>query len=227
VRGSRRLADHVSWTQFHPSSDRPAVQSWSATPHISLRRAPAQAVSWAFVPTGQQGVKRSYYDRVEGSSYLSAGADNCRSWCVRRRPVRAHAGHAEVGAVAQHGEQDAAEPVSHGYHRGLVTAPRADLAGGVPGTCEAADLGEERQRSKVHLKRVTKLKRPAISGKRSWLLERGGSKTHELRPFTSLAQLLAILGKRDEARSRLSEIYGWFTEGLQDGRSERRQGAPR
>ncbi len=29
-----------------------------------------------------------------------------------------------------------------------------------------------------------------------------------------LAQLLASLGKRDEARTMLAEIYGWFTEGF-------------
>jgi hypothetical protein len=36
----------------------------------------------------------------------------------------AGAGHAEVGTVAQHGEQDAAEPMGHGYHCGLVAEPR-------------------------------------------------------------------------------------------------------
>jgi predicted ATPase len=30
----------------------------------------------------------------------------------------------------------------------------------------------------------------------------------------SLARLLARQGRRDEARTMLGEIYGWFTEGL-------------
>ncbi|MGH9842779.1 MAG: protein kinase domain-containing protein [Blastocatellia bacterium] len=36
----------------------------------------------------------------------------------------------------------------------------------------------------------------------------------ELRAATSLARLLARQGRRDEARTRLAEIYGWFTEGF-------------
>lgn len=38
----------------------------------------------------------------------------------------AGAGHAEVGIVAQHGEQDAAEPRGHGDHCGFVTASGAN-----------------------------------------------------------------------------------------------------
>ena len=30
----------------------------------------------------------------------------------------------------------------------------------------------------------------------------------------SLARLLAMQGRRDEARAMLAEIYGWFTEGF-------------
>jgi len=36
----------------------------------------------------------------------------------------------------------------------------------------------------------------------------------ELRATTSLARLLDKQGKRDEARTILAEIYGWFTEGF-------------
>ena len=36
----------------------------------------------------------------------------------------------------------------------------------------------------------------------------------ELRATTSLARLLASQGNRDEARTMLADIYGWFTEGL-------------
>jgi adenylate cyclase len=41
-----------------------------------------------------------------------------------------------------------------------------------------------------------------------------GGKSLELRATTSIAQLLAKQGRRDEARALLSEIYGWFTEGF-------------
>jgi predicted ATPase len=35
-----------------------------------------------------------------------------------------------------------------------------------------------------------------------------------LRAATSLARLWQQQGKQDEARQRLAEIYGWFTEGF-------------
>jgi predicted ATPase len=40
------------------------------------------------------------------------------------------------------------------------------------------------------------------------------AKSWELRATTSLARLLAKQGKRDEARTMLADIYGWFTEGF-------------
>ena len=41
-----------------------------------------------------------------------------------------------------------------------------------------------------------------------------GAKSFQLRATTSLARLLAKQGRRDEARTMLAEIYGWFTEGF-------------
>ena len=40
------------------------------------------------------------------------------------------------------------------------------------------------------------------------------AKSWELRATMSLARLLAHQGRRDEARTMLAEIYGWFTEGF-------------
>jgi predicted ATPase len=40
------------------------------------------------------------------------------------------------------------------------------------------------------------------------------AKSSELRATTSLARLLDKQDRRDEARTMLSEIYGWFTEGF-------------
>jgi predicted ATPase len=46
-------------------------------------------------------------------------------------------------------------------------------------------------------------------------IARGQSaKSHELRATTSLARLLSSQGRRDEARTMLADIYGWFTEGF-------------
>jgi class 3 adenylate cyclase/tetratricopeptide (TPR) repeat protein len=41
-----------------------------------------------------------------------------------------------------------------------------------------------------------------------------GAKAFELSATTSLARLLASRGRRDEARTMLTDIYNWFTEGL-------------
>ena len=46
-------------------------------------------------------------------------------------------------------------------------------------------------------------------------IARGQSaKSLELRATTSLARLVAKMGRRDEARAMLAEIYNWFTEGF-------------
>jgi predicted ATPase len=39
-------------------------------------------------------------------------------------------------------------------------------------------------------------------------------KSLELRATTSLARLLASQGRREEARTKLAEVYSWFTEGF-------------
>jgi predicted ATPase len=43
---------------------------------------------------------------------------------------------------------------------------------------------------------------------------RQDAKSWELRAATSLARLLIGQGRRDEARTMLGELYGWFTEGF-------------
>jgi len=40
------------------------------------------------------------------------------------------------------------------------------------------------------------------------------AKSFELRATICLARLLARQGRREEARTMLAEIYGWFTEGF-------------
>jgi predicted ATPase len=46
------------------------------------------------------------------------------------------------------------------------------------------------------------------------IARRQHAKSWELRATTSLARLLAKQRKRDQARTMLAEIYGWFTEGF-------------
>ncbi len=46
------------------------------------------------------------------------------------------------------------------------------------------------------------------------IARRQEAKSWELRAAMSLARLLAKKGRRDEARTMLAEIYGWFTEGF-------------
>jgi predicted ATPase len=46
------------------------------------------------------------------------------------------------------------------------------------------------------------------------IARRQSAKSLELRATKSLARLLALQGKRDEARTMLAGIYNWFTEGF-------------
>jgi predicted ATPase len=46
------------------------------------------------------------------------------------------------------------------------------------------------------------------------IAQRQGAKSYELRAAMSLARLWQCQGKRAAARQRLSEVYGWFTEGF-------------
>jgi class 3 adenylate cyclase/tetratricopeptide (TPR) repeat protein len=46
------------------------------------------------------------------------------------------------------------------------------------------------------------------------IARRQSDRSEDLRATTSLARLLARQGRRDEARTMLAEIYGWFTEGF-------------
>jgi predicted ATPase len=46
------------------------------------------------------------------------------------------------------------------------------------------------------------------------IARRQSARSEELRATTSLTWLLAKQGKRDEARTMLADIYGWFTEGF-------------
>ncbi|MGZ6175772.1 MAG: hypothetical protein ACXWNB_08055 [Candidatus Binataceae bacterium] len=46
------------------------------------------------------------------------------------------------------------------------------------------------------------------------LAQKIGAKAWELRATISLARLLRDTSRRDEARTMLTQIYGWFTEGF-------------
>ena len=59
------------------------------------------------------------------------------------------------------------------------------------------------------------------------LAQKMSAKAWELRATTSLARLLAKQGRRDEARTMLADIYGWFTEGFDTADLQGRKGAAR
>jgi predicted ATPase len=46
------------------------------------------------------------------------------------------------------------------------------------------------------------------------LASRQQARSLELRAATGLARLLRDTGRRDQARTMLADIYGWFTEGF-------------
>jgi predicted ATPase len=46
------------------------------------------------------------------------------------------------------------------------------------------------------------------------LAHKQGAKLYELRATVSLARLLGDTRRRDEARTMLTEVYNWFTEGF-------------
>ena len=46
------------------------------------------------------------------------------------------------------------------------------------------------------------------------IARRQEAKSHELRAAASLSRLLQGQGRVGEARTRLTDVYGWFTEGL-------------
>ncbi len=46
------------------------------------------------------------------------------------------------------------------------------------------------------------------------IAQKQSAKSWELRATMGLARLLAKQGRRDEARTMLADIYGWFTEGF-------------
>jgi adenylate cyclase len=50
------------------------------------------------------------------------------------------------------------------------------------------------------------------------IARRQSARLEELRATTSLARLLAKQGRRDEVRTMLAEIYGWFTEAFDNSR---------
>jgi len=89
---------------------------------------------------------------------------------------------------------------------------------------DAADKNEEReQEAEIHrLKGELLLKQDesnAPIARRCFeraieIARKQSAKSWELRATMSLDRLLAKQGHRDEARTMLAEIYGWFTEGF-------------
>jgi predicted ATPase len=71
-----------------------------------------------------------------------------------------------------------------------------------------------RLRGELRLKNRDEARAEADLCKAITLSQKIGAKAWELRAALSLARLRAEQGRRDEARTMLSEIYSWFTEGF-------------
>jgi hypothetical protein len=103
--------------------------------------------------------------------------------------------------------------ISHGLvDRGLVTVDEA-----LNDSEKAPVFLAELHRLKGELILLRKLRSEAESCFRQAIeiARCQGARFFELRATTSLSRLLHDIGCRDEARSRLGEIYDWFTEGFE------------
>ena len=116
----------------------------------------------------------------------SASPARRRSWRRRRRATGA------IGDALETVEQALAGQSRRTSHRPEALQLRGELRL-ILGQAELAEAGF----------------REAIA-----LAHKMSAKARELPATTSLAQMLAKHGRRDEARAMLAEIYGWFTEGF-------------
>jgi tetratricopeptide (TPR) repeat protein len=139
---------------------------------------------------------------------------------------------AQIGRATEGVElirQGIAGSLEVGQGRGLISTWTANLARAQEragasvealATVEQALQADPRNNEALRLRGELRLKKKQTElaeadFREAIALARGmGAKAWELRATTSLANLLAKQGRRDEARSMLAEIYGWFTEGF-------------
>lgn len=121
----------------------------------------------------------------------------------------AKCGHDNPAATKFCGECGA--PISHEDH--AVRACYAALREQAVDTCVAPEV------PRLEGQLLARLPDPDLAGAERCVREaiacarKQESRSLELRAATSLASMLLQQGRRDEARTTLAEIYGWFTEG--------------
>ncbi len=163
-----------------------------------------------------------------GLALSAAQAMYLRGWCLVQKGMveeaiselqRARAAASAIGSVTFGGflASTVGEAYSEAYSRlgrfdeALAALERAESAAS---PLVASELRRTRGRLLLEAGRCSTHEaeehfREAIEIARSQ-----NAKSYELRATTNLARLLAKQGKRDEARTMLAEIYGWFTEGF-------------
>jgi predicted ATPase len=149
---------------------------------------------WAHVvlegsPTGIEQIRRGL------SEYMALGARLERPLCLMLlADAHLRSDQIEEGIEAVTEAVAAATEMGHGTFQSELFRLRGELLSKASPSEEAGSQNDFRQ--SVEIARRQKAK--------SW----------ELRATTSLARLLAKLGKRDDARAMLADIYNWFTEGF-------------
>ena len=188
------------------------AQSIAAELHLYLRE-PAETEALA-----EQVVRRS--DEHGFAQFASAGRV-ILGW------ARANLGQASEGVILiRQGLSDAYGPGSaFGIGGGLTALACAQaLDGSIDDaltTIEQALQTKGHRPETVRLRGELRLKLDQIQLAEADFREaivraqKMGAKAWELRATMSLARLLDRQSKRDEARTMLAEIYGWFTEGFQ------------
>jgi predicted ATPase len=109
------------------------------------------------------------------------------------------AGQPEAGLAVIAEALDAADKTGERFYEAELYRVRGD---------ELLKLGVQKPESKVE-EQAEACFRKAIE-----VARHQSAKSFELRATTSHARLLAKQDRRDEARTMLAEIYGWFTEGF-------------
>jgi predicted ATPase len=117
-------------------------------------------------------------------------------------------GHAEEGMTALSEGLAVMDRTGERWHEAELYRLKGDLTlqlGGNSGHCNpqhGALASQSETEAEACFRRAIEIARQ--QGAKSW----------ELHATTSLARLLTQQGRRDESRSMLAEIYGWFTEGF-------------
>jgi predicted ATPase len=166
----------------------------------------------------------------QGFALYKAGGISLRSWALAKQGRRPEEGIAQIrlslSAILTAGQKTLL-PVLFLVLMAEVCGEAGQLEEGLTALTEAFDLVSKTQEH-FHEAELYRLKGElllmqdelsAVQAESCFqhaieVARQQSAKSWELRATTSLARLVAHQGRRDEARSKLAEIYGWFTEGF-------------